>query len=381
MKRTSAIWVFTVVAATALHAQVVTVADMTLRIAAGEEKELFYGFAAGDEILFSFAETGNRKIRSVEVGAWPEQLRYSAWDVSDTREQKIAVPATGVYRFSFRNAGGLGGERICKVSIKRRAASEDLRLFDTGVRWEERQDTFYRKGNKEWQGWTDHADVQTRKVLVRSDTTAVTILEKTERIFSRSGLLYGGNAADIRFRLPQNQYLPDKSNPMYVSEVTGWAYWIGVGDEADRSYQDANAKAVARLADAAAGLKLITASGGYGALALLAIKGVALFSNPPKGDNVRYALWNDNGIQLDGGNSIVAFRRMEKPLQGDFLLQLQNDNVIDGINVSVKVLAIVHTQTFREEAFTTWRRLPLPPEQRDGVVVLRKIRIPLVGGI
>lgn len=349
----------------------VTVADMTIRLSGKDTKELFYSFAAGDEILFSFFETENRRIEEVQISAWPEQVRYAARDIADTREQKITVPATGVYRFRFINASG---ERVCRIALQRRPSSEDLRLFDTGVRWEERVDTFFVKGKMVQPAWTDQPEVQTRRVLAKTDTSAVTVLEKTERIFSRSGKVYGSNMSETKFKLPDNRYLPNRQNPASMSEVTSWAYWIGVGDEADRSYQDANLKAVSKVADAASGLSLM--SGGYGALALLAVKGVTLFSNPPKGDNVRFALWNDSGKQIDGGNSIVAYRRMEAPLQGYFTLQLTNDNMVDGINVTVKILAIMESRTYRDEAYTEYRRVPLPESERQGKMELRTVRIP-----
>lgn len=362
------------------RAQVQTVADLTLKIASGEDKELFYSFAAGDEIQFSFFENNNKKMKEVEVTAWPDQVRFAVYETADAREQKIAVPATGVYRFRFRNAGIIG-ERVCRISIKRRAASEALRLFDTGVRWEERQDTFYRKGNQEWPAYTERSEIQKRRVPMQTDTSVVNIMEKTERIFSRSGMLYGSNASEMKFRLPQNRYLPDPKNIETASETVSWAYWIGVGDEADRNYRDANLKAASKLAEAAVGLNLLSTASGYGALALLAVKGVAMFSNPPKGDNVRYNLWNDKGESLDSGNSIVTYRSMDRPLQGDFLLQLQNDNVIDGINVTVRVIAIVQTKTFREEPYIVTQRIPAPPEQRQGNVVVRKVQIPYVAGM
>ncbi|HRK79891.1 MAG TPA: hypothetical protein PLZ12_00505 [Saprospiraceae bacterium] len=358
--------------ASAMQAQQpLTVADMTLRLSGKETKELFYSFAADDEILFSFFETENRLLQEVQITTWPEQVRYAARDIADTRDQKIRVPATGVYRFRFSNASG---ERLCRIAIQRRPASDDLRLFDTAVRWEERIDTFYMKGKTERPAWTDVPEVKNRRVLAKTDTSAVTVLEKTERIFSRSGKVYGSNMSETKFKLPENRYLPNRQNPASVSEVTSWAYWIGVGDEADRSFQDANIKAVSKVADAASGLGLM--SGGYGALALLAVKGVAMFSNPPKGDNVRFTLWNDSGKQIDSGNSIVAYRRMEAPLQGHFTFQLSNDNMVDGINVTIKILAIVQTQTYRDEAYTEYRRVPLPESERQGKMELRTIRIP-----
>ncbi|HRF41735.1 MAG TPA: hypothetical protein PK198_23235, partial [Saprospiraceae bacterium] len=85
-------------------------------------------------------QTENRLLQEVQITTWPEQVRYAARDIADTRDQKIRVPATGVYRFRFSNASG---ERLCRIAIQRRPASDDLRLFDTAVRWEERIDTFY----------------------------------------------------------------------------------------------------------------------------------------------------------------------------------------------------------------------------------------------
>lgn len=379
MKKIITLFIAIVGMSAGLCAQPVTIAELTIPVSGGEDKELCYGFAAGDEILFSYLETNNKKIKEVEVSVWPGQSRYADYETTGARDQKINVPSTAVYCFRFKNAG-LSAERVIRVSIRRRPATAEQRHFDTAVRWEERVDTFYRKGNKEWPGWIDTPETKMRRTLVRSDTTALTILEKTERVFSRTGVFYGSNKAEIKFSLPQDQFLPDRRAPEYSARVIGWAFWIGVGDEADRSYRDANLKAVSKLADAAAGFKLISGATGYGALALLALKGVSMFSNPPKGDNVRYSLWADTSEQLDSGNSITAYRRMETPLQGGFTLQLFNDNAIDGINVSVKVLAIQLVQAWRDEPFTIYRRMPAPEEQRQGTVVLRTTRLPFASG-
>lgn len=361
---------------TGAHSQASVVGEMTLRISSGEEQSLYYRFAAGDEIQFSFSETQSRKLKSVQILEWPEEMRYDASDIAETRMQHIVVRATGVYCFRF---WGGPGEREVSVSIKRKPSADFLLRFDTAVRWETRQDTFYRKGNTEWPGWIYRSEKRTRRELLQADTAAITVLEKTERIFPRAGVLYGSNTSEIRFSLPQNQYLPSREQVQSASELISWAYWIGVGDEADRSFKDANIKAVSRLADMAAGLQLISSSSGYGALALLAVKGVAMFSNPPKGDNVQYTLWNDKGKALDSGNSIVAFRRMEAPLQGDFMLQLSNDNVLEGINVSVKILAAVQQKRFRKEDYLIYHREPVAPDLRDGKVIIREVRAPALG--
>lgn len=357
----------------ALHAKVVSVAEITLQIKPGDEQSLYYRFAAGDEIQFSFTETVGKNLKLVEVLEWPKELVYTAQNIAETKPQYIVVQATGVYQFRF--VGGSGNREV-HITIKRRPESDFLSNFDTSVRWEIRQDTFYKIGNLEYPGFEYRSEKRTRTILLQSDTAAVTVLEKTERIFPRSGVIYGSNTSEMRFSLPKNQYLPSKIQAQSSAEVISWAYWIGVGDEADRSFKDANLKAVAKLADIASGLQLISVSGGYGALALLALKGVAMFSNPPKGDNVRYTLWNDSGKSLDTGSSIVAFRRMETPLQGDFLFQLSNDNILEAINVQVKVLAVVQQKKYRKEDYLIYRRIAAFPEKSEGKITIREVRAP-----
>jgi hypothetical protein len=69
---------------------------------------------------------------------------------------------------------------------------------------------------------------------------------------------------------------------------------------------------------------------------------------------------------------------MEKPLQGDYVLRLENDNLVDGINVSVKIVAVTLNKTYRVEPYMVIKRVPLPPEQRLGPPIIKKIRIPYV---
>jgi len=355
-------------------AQVIPVAELTIKVAPGEDKDLFYSFAAGDELLFSFIETGSKKIKEVSVNVWPDQLKYAAYEVTDTRDQRIAVSATAVYRFRFSNKGSLT-ERICNVSIRRKPENTQTRAFDTAVRWEERLDTFYR----DLPAWTEQGEVQYRYVTASIDTGVIQLLERTERINSRGGVLYGSNQAEIRFQVPASSVQPSAQQPQSSTDIISWAYWLGVGDEADRNYRDANLKAAGKLAELATGLPMLAgAATGYGALALLAVKGVGMFSQPPKGDNIIYTLLNSKGVSLDQGNSIVAFRRMEKPLQGDYVLRLENDNLVDGINVSVKIVAVTLNKTYRVEPYMVIKRVPLAPELRLGPPIIKKIRIPYV---
>lgn len=209
----------------------------------------------------------------------------------------------------------------------------------------------------------------------------VTLLERSERIFAKAGVLYGDRESALEFTLPANTYYPDAKNPYRKTEVVSWAYWIGVGDEADRSFQQANTKALSKMADAAVSLRLV-ATGGYGALAVLALKGVALFTNPPKGDNVHYQLLKiDVGGKhqvLDQGSSVTAYRRIDKPLQGTFSIKLTNDNYVDGINVNVKVLAVTISRVYADETYTEVVEERITDEALLGKPTVRITRIPVL---
>lgn len=53
----------------------VNVTDQTLKIDAGQTESLFYGFAAGDEIVFSFEETGGKSLKVIEIIELPENKK------------------------------------------------------------------------------------------------------------------------------------------------------------------------------------------------------------------------------------------------------------------------------------------------------------------
>ena len=123
-------------------------------------------------------------------------------------------------------------------------------------------------------------------------------------------------------------------------------------------------------------------SSGYGALALLAIEGVSVFSNPPSGENIQYALLSGQGgeyQELSKGNSVTAYGRLDNITQGKFAIRLMNDNYLEGINVNVKVVAVTVTKTYRDEYFTETREVPVQQSTVVREPVLRKVRVPVLG--
>lgn len=360
--------------------QVIEVAQLTLRVAPGSTEELYYGFAEGDRVLLTVEELGGKSIKEIEMAVYPDQVKLLERETAGFTNREIIVQRSAVYAIRLKNTALLG-ERNCRVIVKRIPAEARYAAFNTAVQWVERVDTVYRSGGEEHSGYQRREVEKTKKVLVSADTQVVTLLERSERIFAKAGVLYGDRESALEFTLPANTYYPDAKNPYRKTEVVSWAYWIGVGDEADRSFQQANTKALSKMADAAVSLRLV-ATGGYGALAVLALKGVALFTNPPKGDNVHYQLLKiDVGGKhqvLDQGSSVTAYRRIDKPLQGTFSIKLTNDNYVDGINVNVKVLAVTISRVYADETYTEVVEERITDEALLGKPTVRITRIPVL---
>lgn len=360
--------------------QVIEVAHLSLRVAPGSTEELFYGFAEGDRVLLTVEETGGKAIKEVEVAVYPDQVKLLERETAGFTNREIKVQRSAVYAIRLKNTALLG-ERNCRVIIKRVPAEARYAAFNTAVQWVEQVDTVYRSGGEEHSGYQRREVEKSRKVLVSADTQVVTLLERSERIYAKAGVLYGDSESALEFTLPANSYYPDVKNPYRKTEVESWVYWIGVGDEADRSYQQANTKALSKMADAAVSLKLV-ATGGYGALAVLALKGVALFTNPPKGDNVKYKLMridvSGKHQVIDEGSSVTAYRRIDKPLQGTFAIRLANDNYVDGINVNVKVIAVTISRVYADQTYTEVVEERIADEALLGKPTVRITRIPVL---
>ncbi|MBK8491935.1 MAG: hypothetical protein IPL49_13855 [Saprospirales bacterium] len=282
---------FALLAIPALYAQTpVTVADLTLKLNAKSEEVLHYGFAAGDRVILSLEMVEGKSLKEVEVMEYPGNVRYKDYEVETIGKRTMEVPQKSILQFRFANADVLKG-RVCRVTIQRIPAKPEATPFHTAVLWKEIFDTTYVMVTKEVDHGGEEWQVEkTRKVLVSTDTSVQQVLSRTERVHSRTKI-QADNESEVCFELPKNQYEPNERNPYYSSEVVSWAYTITVGESGKQWFQEANVKATAKAATSVA-VKLGVVSTGYGALAMLAIEGVSLFTNPPSGDNIQYEVYS-----------------------------------------------------------------------------------------
>lgn len=297
----------------------VTVAESTLRINAHSEEEFYYGFAAGDELIFSFREENGFSLKEIEIVELPGSVKYMDYKVKKLEKKSIQVMRTGIYKFRFTNTSITG--RVCNILIQRIPAENKTRNFNSSVYWRTVQDTIYESVQE--------------KNRIKRDTVAQTLVERVTKIASSSLLNSAANKDCIDFTLPKG--------------TVSWSYYIGVGTEAQKAYAKAKSGFLNSAASTASRIP------GYGSMAALALYGFNAFSLIQGEDNVKFWFMGDevNAGLFKSSKKFNSFKQsnvlsdaaqMKNPLSGHLYLGLLNDNMLEAINVTVSVTAIVVTE-------------------------------------
>ena len=162
----------------------IDVTETTFKLAGLVGEEVFYfGFAEGDEIVFSFQEVNGKELKEVEIVELPTSSKFMDFKATAIHNKVLSVPRTGIYKFRFANSA-IGG-RVCKVKIQRIPASADTEKFNTSVFWKTVQDTTYTPTEE--------------RFLVKSDTTKADIYSSNTQISSQNALNGNKNSVVIDF--------------------------------------------------------------------------------------------------------------------------------------------------------------------------------------
>ena len=176
----------------------VEVCDLILQLKGKEVKEVYYGFAAGDQIIVDFNEVEGRPVAGLEILEYPENIRFREMETAEVRGKTLYVQVSGVYKFSIFNERG---ERNCKLRISRVPVSEKTRAFRTAVRWVDRYDTTYVDNRP---AAVENRVVQrSRQVLDKVDTTIINLTDNKERVHSR-GNFSEDAFTTLKVMLPRN---------------------------------------------------------------------------------------------------------------------------------------------------------------------------------
>jgi hypothetical protein len=325
--------------------QPVIVSEGSIKIAGLSEEKLYFGFATNDKIVFTFSELQGKTLKEVEILEYPSTSRYTDFKAKSTHEKTITVTKEGVYCFRFYN--GKLGKRICKYSIQRIPASAQNQNFNTTVTWITKSDTTWNTYTKDVIIGYDTTYIKnTKKVAVSTEKVEEVLFDKIERVHSRAN--ENGNKTWISFSLPQNI-----KKEFETKTVIAWAYWVGVGKEANEAWEK-NVNAVSNVASG-------FVKTAYGPLGALSIGAIAKLLIPTTGEDVFYTLTDQknkdhfmagNSYYLyDKGKGIAGYKKFNSAsmCKGTYYICLSNDNYIQGINVNVKVSAIIETVTYEDQ--------------------------------
>jgi hypothetical protein len=329
-------------------AQKISVAELQLKIEGNTSEELMYGFATGDRVIVTMKADG-ASLGEVSILQYPDVLKYKGQNIKEEKRD-FTVTDKGVYVFRFNNI--TRGKRTLNVTIQRVPKDGVTKNFNTAVKWATVQDTAWTAVTKDVVTGYDSLRVQkTRKVVASEKRYEEIVLDKSQRVNAKTS--FSDTKTSVEFELPANVITKDESR-----KVVAWAYWVGVGEESNEFWKQ-NRKAIVGLVQGATSY-FTTPLGG------LAAGAVTNLVMPVNGEDVTYALTNEQGLKLfmeakpykpfDSGKGIAAYKRFvdAKMLQGKFYMALANDNLVQPIDVNVKVSAIMEQIKYKEEKYTDY---------------------------
>jgi hypothetical protein len=298
----------------------IDVAESSVRVGIKAEEEVYFGFAEGDQLIFSFEETSGKEMKEVEIVEMPGTSKYMEYKTSKIENKTIKVSKTGIYKFRFANSAII--PRVCKYKIQRIPAGPATQSFNTTVYFDEYNDTTY---TNEVETYVD-----------RSDTIISNFQDRTIKVNPLSAP--GSSKTSFNFVLPEN--------------TVAWSYYVSTNKAGQQIYLDAT--------------KSLTANSGsvfekfpkYSPLAAVALGARSYLTKTDTGQHINFWIVENENAELfqngeqfrfiKKGRGINEFSRME-PGEKAFYFCLHNDYQDTPVTVMVKITAILINEKFSSE--------------------------------
>ena len=155
---------------------------------------IYFGFAEGDRLIFSFEEANGKEMKEEEILEMPYSSKFMEYKTSKIENKTINVAKTAIYKFRFANSAIL--PRICKYKIQRIPAGAATQNFNTTVYFDEYNDTTYTN------------EVET--FVDRSDTVISNFQDRTLKINEQTAP--GSSKVTFNFVLSEN--------------TVAWSYYV-----------------------------------------------------------------------------------------------------------------------------------------------------------
>lgn len=288
----------------------VTVAESTLKVGLMGEEIIYFGFAEGDKLIFSFEEANGKELKEVELVELPSSSKFMEYKTKKI-DKTFIVTKTGIYKFRFTNSAI--GVRLCKYKIQRIPATAATQNFDCTVYWRTGYDTTY--------------TTDTEEFLSNSDTIITNFQDRTTKVLPSASA--PGNKACFNFVLPDN--------------TVSWSFYLSI----DAAGQQLYAEAVKKFA--AGSSYLIKKYPNHSPLLALALGHESYLSRTESPPAIDY--WVMDG---DNGNLFMTaaqFRYMKKGKvnheysrmelrKGALNFCFSNNNPSEVVSVTVKIAAV-----------------------------------------
>ena len=304
----------------------ILISEQTIKVT--KAKQFYFGFAEGDEIIFNLEVLKGKTIKEIEILEYPSTSKLFDFKSRGVKEYRIKINKTAIYQFRIEGSGL--GTKICKIKVIRIPGAKETVSFDTSVDWKIRYDSIYIQ--------------KYRKDLIKVDTTFVDVLDRIERVHSTTNLS-NSNISKFNVQLPLN-----KKEGLKKAELISWAYWVGVGNEGQKAYEEEKKNFLLQ--------NVSTISSLTNPLIGVALGAYTILVNQPKGDNIKYwftTYQDGKTYNITSGNSVVSTGRVTNFNQGGFTITLENDNLTNGINVNVKISAVLVTKHYINQPYRELR--------------------------
>jgi hypothetical protein len=295
-----------------LNAQTpIDVAEGILKVGIMSDGFLYFGFAAGDKMIFNFEEANGKELKEIEISEFDFGILHLESKTKKITNKTIVVANTGICKFRFSNTSIL--PKNCKYKIQRIPESPATQNFNTTVYTDLISDTTY-------------VDV-IEDILERVDTVCISFQDRVLRVNPASTA--GGNKTSFSFLLPDN--------------ILGWSYYISTSKEGVQTYIDANKNMIATSGGIASRYQ------NYNILGAMVLKRPAEIPKLSTGANINYWIMDADNVALfssgsqfkfiKNGKVINDYARME-PYKENLNFGFLNDHSTEALNVTVKITSV-----------------------------------------
>ena len=297
---------------TAYAQKTIDIAATSIKVGLKTEEVVYFGFAEGDQLIFSFEEANGKEMKEVEIVEMPNASRFIEYKTSKLENKTLKVPRTAIYKFRFANSAIL--PRVCKYKIQRIPATAATENFNSTVYFDEYEDTTY--------------TTEVENYIDKTDTIINNFQERTVKVNPLTAP--GSSKTVFNFTLPEN--------------TIAWSYYISADKGGQQVYMEA-----AKIISSNSG-HIIAKFPNYGPLAAVALDRTPFITKLDTGQYINYWIVENDNAELfrsgdqfrfiKKGKAINDFSKME-PLDRAFYFCLHNDRKDIPVTVTVKITAIL----------------------------------------